>query len=116
MRDDNVHLADMLLAVERVAMHISNIDRAAFLSNRTIQAAVEREIAILGEAAGRLSAGFKAAHPELPWGRLIQLRNFYVHAYERLDAKEVWGTATRFVPRVGRMIAPLIPEEGEGSE
>jgi uncharacterized protein with HEPN domain len=116
LRHDNMHLADMLLAAQRVADHLRGITETVFLTNRTIQAAVEREVSILGEAAGRLSTGFRTAHPDLPWRRLVQLRNFYVHAYERLDAREVWATATRFVPRIGRMVAALIPSEEEEAE
>lgn len=55
MRADDVLLEDMLLASQRIAKHIESATRAEFLSNRTIQAAVEREISILGEAASRLS-------------------------------------------------------------
>lgn len=84
-----MHLADIHLAAEHVSLHLQGVTRDGFLNNRTAQAAVEREISIIGEAAGRLSTEFRTAHPELPWKRLIKLRNFYMHACERLDAKEV---------------------------
>ncbi len=77
--------------------------------NRTVQAAVEREVSIIGEAANRLSTDFKSLHPEIPFMRLIQLRNFYVHAYDRLDPQEVWRTVTRLLPRIGDQIIELLP-------
>jgi len=59
------------------------------------------------------SADFKALHAEMPWGRLVKLRNFYIHTYERLDATEVWGTANRLIPRVGRLAVDLISDDKE---
>jgi uncharacterized protein with HEPN domain len=85
-----------------------------FLADAKTTAAVEREITIMGEAASKLSVAFKQEHAEVPWTRLVRLRNFYVHAYERLDAEEVWGTANSLVHRVGRLVAGLIPvDEGQ---
>ena len=113
MRADDVSLADILLAAERITVHLQGISRSAFLQNRTVQAAVEREISIIGEAAGRVSPEFMSTHTELPWKRLVQLRNFYMHAYERLDAREVWATATRLIPRIKEQLTLLIPSPEE---
>ena len=99
----------MALAAKRVAEHLAGITRADFLSNRTVQAAVEREISILGEAAGRISQAYRNVHTEVPWARVIHLRNFYTHAYDLLDPRETWITARRFVPRVERLVAALVP-------
>ncbi len=106
----------MLLAAQRVAQHLQGIMRPEFLANRTLQAAVEREISILGEAAGRVSEEFKTEHPDLSWHRLVKLRNYYMHAYERLDAREVWATAIRFIPRVVTMVTALLPLDDEETE
>ena len=48
--------------------------------------------------------------------RLVGLRNFYVHGYERLDANEVWATAKRFVPRIGEQVKALIPPDDDPTE
>jgi Uncharacterized conserved protein len=101
----------MHLAVRRVAEHITGVTRTDFLASRTIQAAVEREISILGEAAGRVSEGFRNAHSDIPWMRIIRLRHFYTHAYERLDAREVWTTARRFIPQLERVLSALVQSE-----
>jgi uncharacterized protein with HEPN domain len=45
------------------------------------QAAVLHELMVLGEAASRLSDGFKEAHPDIPWqdvvGQRVQLAHHY---------------------------------------
>ncbi|MBR9990725.1 MAG: DUF86 domain-containing protein [Gemmatimonadetes bacterium] len=54
----------------------------------------------LGEAASRLSADFRAAHPEFPWGGMIGMRNRIVHAYDDLDPDIVWHIATEDIEAV----------------
>ena len=53
-------------------------------------------------------------HARIPWQRLVQLRNFYTHAYERLTPEEIWGTAKRLVPRIGKFVASIVVSEDEG--
>jgi uncharacterized protein with HEPN domain len=54
----------------------------------------------LGEAASRLAADFRAAHPEFPWGEMIGMRNRIVHGYEDLDPDIVWHVATEDIEAV----------------
>ena len=108
MRNNDAYLEDIRLASERMARYIEGMTLAEFLADDKTRAAVEREITITGEAAGRVSAEFKSAHADLPWARLVQLRNFYMHGYERLSPEEVWGTARRLAPQVERIIARLV--------
>jgi uncharacterized protein with HEPN domain len=54
----------------------------------------------LGEAASRLTADFRAAHPEFPWGEMIGMRNRIVHAYHDLDPDVVWHIATEDIEAV----------------
>ncbi|HLJ56920.1 MAG TPA: HepT-like ribonuclease domain-containing protein [Chthonomonadaceae bacterium] len=117
MRRDSHLLEDIRLAAEDIAAYTAGMRLADFLGDSKTQAAVERQLIIVGEAANRLSAEFRAQHPEIPWKRLTQIRNFYVHGYERLRPEDVWRTAKRFIPGVGRVVAALIPpDEDEQTE
>lgn len=42
-------------------------------------------IAIIGEAARRLGPEFRAAHPEVPWGRILGMRNRIVYECSGVD-------------------------------
>lgn len=115
MRHDDVLLVDMQAAAATIAEHIADMTKDQFLADRKTQDAVERQILTLGEAASRVSQGFRDANPQMPWRRLVVLRNFYVHAYHRVDPLSVWGTATGLVRRVAGLLDPLAPatEESE---
>lgn len=109
MRSDSALLVDILEASRKVAYHIRDCSAERFLEDVTIQSAVVRDISMMGEAANGISLAFREEHPEVPWKRLVRLRQFYIHVYHRLDYREVWRAATRLVPEVEKAIAPLAP-------
>ena len=113
MRRDNHLLEDIRLAAEDIADFIAGMSLQDFLADHKTQAAVECQLITIGEAANRVSAEFKQHHPDIAWKRLAQIRNFYVHGYERILPEGVWGTAKRFIPRVSRLVTELIPPEDE---
>ena len=114
MRRDSHLLEDIRIAADDVAEYVRGMRLEDFLADRRTQDAVERQLIIIGEAANRLSAEFKSQHPQVPWKRLTQIRNFYVHGYEQLKPADVWGTAKRFIPRVSKLVTALIPtDQGE---
>lgn len=89
MRKDRHLLEDIAAAAERIAQFIDGMSLQDFLQDVKTRSAVERQLTIMGEAANRLPSDFKAKHAQAPWSRLVQLRNFYTHAYERQTPEEV---------------------------
>ena len=101
---DALFLGHMLAAVTRLAELVSKTDRQTFDQDWVVQDAVIRELEVLGEAAGRVSAGFADAHPEIPWREMTGIRHKLIHDYFVVDLGVVWTTATLNVPEA----APLI--------
>lgn len=113
VRSDNALLEDILLAADDVAAYLAGMSRQDFLEDSKTQAAVERKMMIMGEAANRLSAELTDKNPSALWSRIVNIRNFYVHGYDRLSPEEVWGTSRKLIPRVARLVAGLLPPEVE---
>ena len=70
-----------LIASRRVRIEraTSGVDLAGFLANEDVQAAIERYIEIIGEAATKLSQHTRELAPEVPWSQVIGARNVIVH-------------------------------------
>src|ERR1700674_5122925 len=90
MRRDEVPIEDIRNAARRALSYIEAMSRRAFLADNKTRAATLYEIAIMGEAASRVSEGCRADHPEMPWNRLIAHRNFYIHVYDAVNPDIVW--------------------------
>lgn len=97
MRDDEARALDIVEACDHLIQHVGQ-DRARFESDALVQAASQRWLEIIGEAAARLSAQFRADHPEISWRELIGMRNILAHGYFHVDLEVMWTTITRDVP------------------
>jgi uncharacterized protein with HEPN domain len=94
----------MSAAIDRLADLVSRTDREAFDSDWVIQDALIRELEVLGEAAGRVSTEFTAAHPHIPWREITGLRHKLIHDYFVVDLGIVWRTATSNVPEIAHLV------------
>lgn len=108
MRRDEVSLEDIRNAARRATGYVRGMTRAEFLADDKTKAAIVREMEIIGEAAQRVSQGYRDGHPEVPWARLSRLRNFYIHVYDAIDYGLVWQSVLRFVPSVEAAVAALL--------
>jgi uncharacterized protein with HEPN domain len=85
---DRAALEDMRRHAARVRSY--SIGGRASLDDEMTRDAVLYALAIIGEAANRTSEQLRAAHPEVPWRRIVNQRNILVHVYDQLDLDLVW--------------------------
>lgn len=111
MRLDATHLQDIRTAGAEIREFLGNTTEQGFLADHLLQAAVAYKLAIIGEAAGNLSAEFRAAHATIPWQRIRGLRNHLIHAYGDVDQLAVWRILQHELADLLSYIEPLIPTE-----
>lgn len=51
-------------------------------------------LAVIGEAANKLSAIVRARHPNIAWSAMYRMRNIITHDYGSVDPVQVWSTVT----------------------
>ncbi len=78
MRDPNERLRDMLEAIAAIERHLDR-DKAAFEQDELRQIWFLRHLQIIGEAALALPAEVRALATEIPWAKIIGMRNVLVH-------------------------------------
>jgi uncharacterized protein with HEPN domain len=90
------------------------MDLAAYLRDEKTQAAVERKMLIISEAAIRLKADAEALCPGVPWRDIRGSGNWLRHQYDNVDTETIWNTIQDDLPplrvaiegALGRGIAP----------
>ena len=98
--DDKARVGHMIEMAE-AAMEMTAGRTADDVDNDvTLRLALTRALEVLGEAASRLSADTRAMAPEVPWPRIIGMRNRLVHAYFDIDPDILWTTATVSAPEM----------------
>lgn len=99
----------MLDAALAIAEYITTKKLDDYIHDRMLRDAVERNFEILGEAARRVSESFREDHPEIPWRRIIGLRNILAHEYGEIKHEKMWDLAKRSVPELVNALRPLVP-------
>ncbi|MGL5509691.1 MAG: HepT-like ribonuclease domain-containing protein [Microcoleaceae cyanobacterium] len=77
-------------SIEAIAVHIQE-GKQSFLTNRTVQMAVLRELEIIGEATNKLPDDLKNHYSSIPWRDIIDLRNILAHHYWAIELETVWN-------------------------
>jgi uncharacterized protein with HEPN domain len=108
-RDDMASLWDILEAARKIREFVGTRTFREYEPNEMLQAAVERKVEIIGEAARRVSSEFQAAHPEVPWRAIIAQRHVLAHEYGEIRQEKLWHVASVRVPELIAMLEPLIP-------
>jgi len=108
MKDYRVYLAQILERVERIE-EFTRKGKDIFMANKLLQDAVIRNFEVIGEASKRLPPEFRDQYPEIPWRKITAFRDVLIHAYDRVDIKEVWRIVEQELPPLKQAIAAFLP-------
>jgi uncharacterized protein with HEPN domain len=104
---DKSYVTDILAAAKEAQSYLDTVDKAAFLSDSMRQSAVIRQLAIIGEAAKRLSEGFREQHTDIPWRKMIGMRNILIHAYDHVDLDQVFNAVRNDLPELMQALSRI---------
>jgi uncharacterized protein with HEPN domain len=107
---DAAYLWDMLQAAKEARDFIRGKILEDYMNDLVLQAAIERKVEIIGEAARKVSDDFKDAHPEIPWRPIVAQRHVLAHEYGEISQENIWRVATLRIPELIAALAPLIPD------
>lgn len=114
MRHDDLYLTDIIEAADHIAAFISGSDFAAFQRSEMMRSAVVQKLAIIGEAAARLSQDLRSRHTEVPWSQMAAFRSILIHAYFGTDWNEVWRTARNRCPILREQVTRIAAADFSG--
>ena len=112
MKDNTVYLRHILDAIAQIEDYLRSVSKERFMETRILQDGVVRRLEIIGEASRNVSEEFQQAHPEVPWGQIIGLRNRIIHAYFNVNLQIVWEIAQNDLPLL-KQEADRILDKGE---
>ena len=104
MRDYD-RIAHILGAIDDALESIDGISLEDFLENKVRRAAAERYLMIIGEATHMVSSRLKAAHPEVGWSDMTDMRNMIAHEYMRVDDSALFNVIREMLPEMRARVA-----------
>ena len=110
LHDDSVSLRHMLDASREIMEILQGRKQSELADDRIVQLAVTHLFTILGEAATRVSEETRMAHPEIPWGYAIGMRNRIIHGYDVVDLDVIWDTAQENIPELVEQLEEILAD------
>ena len=111
MRRDSQRLSDIVAAGSQIALYIESRTAMDFITDQYFQDAVLHQLTIVGEAASKLSTGFRFNHSAVPWTRIIGFRQRIVHDYFGFNLDTAWRIAKVAVPELTVQVAEILATE-----
>lgn len=101
-------LYDILTSINSIEEFLGNKrDFKVYQSNKLLRRGIERELEIIGEAAGRILK----LDPDIPIDnirKIVDLRNLVIHGYDKVDDEIIWSIISRHLPEIKRQVEELL--------
>ncbi|CEK19864.1 hypothetical protein CWRG_02643 [Chthonomonas calidirosea] len=107
MRDPKERLQDILQAIAAIERYHDR-SRPAFEQDEMLQVWFLRHLQIIGEAARALPEEVRKLAPDIPWPKIIGMRNILVHGYFEIDTDIVWNAVQKEVPHLKPAVEALL--------
>jgi len=108
--DDRIPLRHALEAARKAVSETAAWQRSDLDLEDLRTLGLIRLLEIIGEAAGVVSPELQQAHPEVPWRKMVGLRNRLIHGYFDVNLDIVWDTLRQDLPALAGTLARLLAE------
>ena len=112
MRTDRERVEDILEAIGKIERYTKD-GRKRFEGEELIQVWVLHHLEIIGEAARSMGRTAMEKHPEVPWVKMGDMRNYLSHEYFGVDESIVWNVVERELPKVRKWMEAILKEPPE---
>jgi uncharacterized protein with HEPN domain len=102
------YLRHILVETDYLIEHSAGVSYDAFTADETLRRAFVRSLEIIGEAARKVPADFRAQYPAVEWRAMAGMRDRLIHDYFGVDFELVWDVVRHRVPELRRQIAGIL--------
>jgi len=110
-RDLQLYIEDILNATKEVEEFTKGLSFDDFCEDTKVIRAVAMDFIIIGEAAKHIPADIRKRYPQIPWSRIVGMRNILTHEYPETKAEILWKTAKKRLPALRTVIQELLDEK-----
>ena len=108
---DLVRLRHVRDAAQEAVRFVEGRRRTDLENNRMLSLALVQLLEIIGEAVRALSPAFRQGYPEIPWRKMVGMRDRLIHGYFDVNLDIVWATVKDDLPGLLEKLAKIIPPE-----
>ncbi len=109
MKEDRIYLDHILNCIDDIETFTLG-GESEFCGSRLIQAAVIRNLEVIGEATKRISGNLRNWYPQMPWKEMAGLRDVLIHDYMGVDLEIVWNVVVDELPPIRQQLIRILSE------
>lgn len=106
-RDYRFFVQDILNSVNKILKYTENITFDEFIKDEKTIEAIERNFEIIGEVVKFIPEEIKNELENVPFNKIIGLRNKIIHAYFGLDYELLWNVIKNRLPEFKEQIQKI---------
>jgi uncharacterized protein with HEPN domain len=106
-RGARLYFVDIEDALGKIERYTSGFSFEQFASNQQVIDAVVRNFEIIGKAVHNIPSEVTLVHPDIPWEKMISMRNKVIHEYFGVDEEILWKTIKEDLPLFREQIAKM---------
>lgn len=97
---DSILVKHILKAIQCIEDFIADKEFADFSQDPILMSAVFHQFMIIGEASAKISDAFQENNPDIPFHKIVGMRNTIVHGYSLIDETIVWKAYKNNLPEL----------------
>jgi len=109
-KDDSVRIRHILDAAREAIEFAKDRNRADLDIDRKLNLSLVRLLEIIGEAGRSISQEFRDSHPDLPWNKMVGMRDRLIHGYFDVNLDVVWETVTEDLLPLVAKLEKILPD------
>ncbi len=108
MRKEKLYINDIQESLEKIARYTKGLSFEDFSKNEVLIDAIVARFIVIGEAASHLTENTRHQFPDIPWRKIIGLRNLVVHEYFKIDLPILWKIISVDLPTTKAQLDSII--------
>ena len=109
--DENIYFLHLQDYAKKAVNMLAGQNRKDINKDEKLRLALIHLLVLIGESANRISKKTQAQYSEIPWNKMIGIRNRLIHGYDFVDYDILWITITKSLPILIKQLEEIINQK-----